>query len=278
MDGVKACVSFGGGVQSTTLAWLVINKDPRIGRIIDVWPTLFVFADVGDEPEEVYTHVERMKGVIEGAGLEFATVRRPGMGLGEQYLRWRDLKTAPKSLPFFVESDTTAMPLRRQCTHDFKVEPLRKKVRGWVGVPRGYKGEPLVEEWLGISADEAQREKVSTEAWRRFRHPLLEMGWRRSHCHEYMESLGETAPRSACVFCPFHTASEWKRVSKDSAGFDRAVAVELAAQEAHRAGTFKVDSVPYLHRSRVPIGDVDFDGGQQDLFGWNEECAGVCGV
>ena len=50
----RAVVSFGGGVQSTTLAWLVIKRDPRLAKIVTTWPTLFVFADTGDEPAEVY--------------------------------------------------------------------------------------------------------------------------------------------------------------------------------------------------------------------------------
>ena len=279
----KAAISFGGGVQSTTLAWLVIKRDPRLAKIVTVWPTLFVFADTGDEPAEVYEHVERMRKVILDAGLGLETVKRKGGGLGEQYLQWEGLTAAPKSLPFFIESDTGAMPMSRQCTVDFKVNVIRKHIRQWAEVPRGYKGEAYVEEWLGISADEAQREKVSTrnngyECARVYRHPLLEMGWRRSHCHEYLGSIDETAPRSACTFCPFHSAEEWKRVKAEPEEWARVIEVEKAAQAAHAAGRIRTNTAPYLHWSRVPIDEGDFDGGQQSLFGWDDECAGVCGV
>ena len=168
--------------------------------------------------------------------------------------------------------------MARQCTFDYKIVPIQRFIRQWAEVPRGYKGEAYVEEWLGISADEAQREKVSVDAWKVYRHPLLEMGWRRSHCHEYLDSIDETAPRSACTFCPFHSAEEWKRVKAEPEEWARVIEVEKAAQSAHAAGRIRTNTAPFLHRSRVPIDEVDFYGGQQDLFGWDDECAGVCGV
>tara|TARA_R100000458_G_C8247439_1_gene225021 strand:+ start:254 stop:1102 length:849 start_codon:yes stop_codon:yes gene_type:complete len=280
----KAVVSFGGGVQSTTLAWLVIKRDPRLAKIVTVWPTLFVFADTGDEPAEVYEHVERMRKVILDAGLDFATVKRKGRPLSEQFTHWRTLTSAPLVAPFFIKSKSgSVMPMRRYCTVHYKVKVIRKAIRQWAEVPRGYKGEAYVEEWLGISADEAQREKVSTRddgynCARAYRHPLLEMGWKRSHCHEYLDSIDESAPRSACTFCPFRSNAEWLEVKAKPDEWAQVIAVERGAQEAHREGRLNMAGAPYLHPSRIPIDEVDFDGGQQSLFGWDDECAGVCGV
>ncbi len=39
-------VSFGGGVQSTALAWLALSGDDRLPCV----PPLWIFADTGDEP------------------------------------------------------------------------------------------------------------------------------------------------------------------------------------------------------------------------------------
>ena len=254
---------------------------------------MFVFADTGDEPAEVYEHVERMRKVILEAGLDFATVRSPiwdGRGLGQSMIEWRELKKRdggqgkPHPGPFYIERDArSSYPIPRECTVKYKVKPIQAFVRVWAEIPRGYKGEAYVEEWLGISADEAQREKVSArntgyDRARAYRHPLLEMGWRRSHCHEYLDSIDERAPRSACVFCPFHTRGEWRELKSKPAEWAKVVAYEEAVHAAFDEGCLTFRSKPYLHWSRVPIGEVDFDEGQQSLFGWDDECAGVCGV
>jgi hypothetical protein len=47
--------------------------------------------------------------------------------------------------------------LYRQCTHDYKVIPIQKKIRELLGIKprhRVKKGQ-LVEQWIGISTDEA---------------------------------------------------------------------------------------------------------------------------
>ena len=47
-------VSFGGGVQSTAVAMMVIERHPDLIRVMgDVRPELWLFADTGDEPRAV---------------------------------------------------------------------------------------------------------------------------------------------------------------------------------------------------------------------------------
>ena len=98
---------------------------------------------------------------------------------------------------------------------------------------------------------------------------------------KYIERNGMSVARSACVYCPFHSNAEWRRIQSDPAEFKKAVDFE---KEIHRFWDSGVkvgglESKPYLHRSRVPIDQIDFTGGQIDLpFGMDNECAGVCGV
>ena len=47
---------------------------------------------------------------------------------------------------------------RRQCTYDYKIEPLHRKVRKLMGLKNGERLKPY-ELWLGITIDEAQRMK-----------------------------------------------------------------------------------------------------------------------
>ncbi|WP_419739578.1 hypothetical protein [Ruegeria sp.] len=60
--------------------------------------------------------------------------------------------------------------IRRQCTTEYKIVPIRRKVREMVGIAGKHSPKhPVVEQWLGISFDEIVRLKMSMEPWRRMR-------------------------------------------------------------------------------------------------------------
>ena len=140
---MKTIVSFGGGVQSTALAILVLRgKLPR--------PDLWLFADTGDEPAAVYPHVQKWKARIEDAGMTFEVLHRypDKISLSDHILdRLNNRGGAGAAvIPFFVDSidRPDRMPLRRKCTYEFKVVTLDRRMKKWAAVPRGYKGAPLV--------------------------------------------------------------------------------------------------------------------------------------
>jgi hypothetical protein len=276
----KSYVSFGGGVQSTALAWMALRGHADLLSWQSPLPALWLFADTGDEPIAVYEHVDRMERELVGAGFEF---RRVSAGkLSDHVLERAEAGEGGISLPpLFVASDgREAMPVRRGCTRDFKIKPLDRAARAHFGVPRraqDWAGEP-VRQWYGISADEGQRMRISQDRWRTFAYPLVELGWTRSRCLDYLDSIGESAPRSACVFCPFHSADEWRRVKDAPGDWAAAVAFEARLHAAHNehgqiAG---LRTKPFLHRSRVPLADVEFN--RQEAFSFDDECAGVCGI
>lgn len=141
--------------------------------------------------------------------------------------------------------------------------------------------DALIEQWIGISTDEATRMKQSRDPWIRNRWPLIEARMKRSDCLLWMaEREFPKPPRSACVFCPFHDNAEWRRLKADEPEeFQRAVEFEIAVQKAKAVGG-KFKSVPYLHRSLTPLEAVDLstaeERGQPNLF--ENECEGMCGV
>ena len=102
--------------------------------------------------------------------------------------------------------------IRRQCTGDYKIEPIRRKVREMLGLTRRRSPEsPIAEQWIGISLDEALRMKPSFEPWQINRWPLVEHGMTRLDClrwlarHDY-----PPPPKSACIGCPFHSDDHWR--------------------------------------------------------------------
>jgi hypothetical protein len=102
---------------------------------------------------------------------------------------------------------------RRQCTSEYKIRPLKKAARQLLGyphprrVPRGV----YAEQAIGISIDEFTRAKDSDVAYLRNVFPLIELGWDRAACAEYLakRGFGRTV-KSACVGCPFHGNAGWR--------------------------------------------------------------------
>jgi len=272
-------VSFGGGVQSTALAAMVLKGFlPR--------PAVWMFADTGDEPRAVYSHVEKWREKIENAGMEFRILHRtnPPQSLSDHVLsRIEEGLGGVNYPPLYVKREKRSgrMPLWRGCTKVFKSRVLDKEAKIFAEVPRGYKGPPMVRKWLGISYDEMGRMKDSTVPWFKFWYPLVELKITRAKCLEFLKDVGETAPRSACVYCPFHSDSEWKRVKKDPEDWEKVVQFEKELHRIwHKNGGFGgLRSMPTLHKSGIPIDEVDFSEKQNDLFNnWDQECAGICGV
>lgn len=141
--------------------------------------------------------------------------------------------------------------------------------------------DPLAISWVGISADESSRMKMSRDAWIKVRWPLVEKNFRRDDCLSWMFDNGfPKPPRSACTYCPFHNDDEWRRLKSEEPGeFAKAVSFELALQR-NKADNDKMRSIPFLHSSLTPLGEIDFDQksdhGQDNLF--ENECEGMCGV
>jgi hypothetical protein len=253
--------------------------DGRIPR-----PDLFMFADTGDEPAKVYEHVEKWKGILESEGFEFMSVTHPEAPLSQHVLnRIRQGLGGVSYPPLYVDRQKTPgrMPIWRGCTRDFKSRLLDKHAKKWAEVPWGYKGEPMVTKILGISHDESSRMKTSDKRWYKFQYPLVEMKITRADCLAIIASAGEAAPRSACVFCPFHSNEEWRKVRSNPEDWQRAVQFERDFHKVweDNGGFGGLKSKPTLHKSGLPLDEAPIDDDQQTMFSnWENECAGICGV
>ena len=270
-------ISLGAGVQSSTMALMATAGE------IDPMPDCAIFADTGDEPSEVYTWLEWLE-----KQLSFPVYHVSKGVLSEDLMK---LRTAEKSGNIY---SPTCLPVhlinegggqigmqKRHCTSDYKIVPIQKKLRELVGLKRATKKTPiLVSQWIGISTDEAHRMKPNRQRWIKNRWPLVDMNMERRHCLEWLEKNGfPRAPRSACVYCPYHSDQQWKRMKEnDPEAFEFSVQLEKDYQKTLSQTTLMSHAVPYLHRSRVPLDQVDFDPDkdQVDMFG--NECEGVCGV
>lgn len=281
----RAYMSFGGGVQSTAIAMLAINRDERLLRVTGgVLPELYIFADTGDEPAALYPHLADMRARIEASGAAFATVQTPLGKMGDHIIRAaRNGYKRAEQLPYFVTKGGEAGPVQRRCTAHFKINPLTKYARYWFGVYRNatHAGD-VVQVWLGISCDERQREKVGPvpkQEWSTYYNPLIQMNWHRADCENYLREQGVVARRSACVYCPFHSMDEWRAIRAVPEDWARVLEMDEALEVGATKRAFGFDNPLYLNRQGVRMRDLDLtepEDPQKQL--WDNECAGVCGV
>ena len=263
-------LSLGAGVQSSTLALMIAHGEISM---VDA----AIFADTGAEPKKVMAHLDWLEKQI-----PFPVHRVQRGNLRDDVLRSAKDRSRCATPPFYTSSPNGLMEgaLRRQCTSDYKIEPIQKKVKELVGLkPRErYKAWHHATMLIGISWDEAMRMKPSRLGYVTHEYPLVDRQLTRGHCLEWMTKHGyPLPPKSACTFCPYHDDAMWRDMKRDDPD-SFAEAVEF--DEAVRNGVGTTKQNLYLHRSLKPIAEIDFataeDRGQGVLFG--NECEGMCGV
>src|SRR5262249_55404342 len=145
--------------------------------------------------------------------------------------------------------------IRRQCTREYKIDPINRKVRELLG---GKTRGKQVDQWLGISLDEVVRMRDSRVSYIRLGYPLIERRMRRYDCVRWLEAHGyPVPPKSACIGCPFHSDAQWRYLKKHSPKeWVEAVAFDEAIRNGNvRLGKAGLRGKAYLHRSCRPLPD-----------------------
>ncbi|MCY4578426.1 MAG: DUF6339 family protein [Chloroflexi bacterium] len=277
-------LSLGAGVQSTVLALMADRGEYGLEK-----PDVAVFADTGWEPASVYEHLDWLE-----SQLSYEVVRVKAADVPwyrEGTIRENILEgTNPNrgnylAIPaFLTNSDGSKAIARRQCTAKYKIDPINYYLRGRIGAKKGRRApkDKVVEIWMGISVDEVYRQKDSLEEWAYNRYPLIELGISRAQLQEWFTRNypDRYLPRSACIGCPYKSNAEWKWLKvNDPTSFDDAVFIDRALREIPVVkNAIATNSAAYLHRSRVPLAEVDLDGEQDYDNLMVQECEGVCGV
>lgn len=271
-------LSLGAGVQSSTLALMA-----AVGEIGPM-PDCAIFADTQAEPPSVYQWLDWLT-----PQLPFPVHRVSRGNLASDSLQLFTSKVSGRDyqrnlIPLFIRNrDGSRGILSRRCTADYKVEVIERKVRQLVRPRRGEQ-DVLVTQWIGISRDEAHRMKPSRLAWIQNQWPLIERGMTRQNCLTWMEAHGyPLPPRSACVFCPYHSDQEWARLQREEPkAFAAAVEWERQAREVNKQD-MAIRGEIFVHDSLRPLSEIDFvqeqDRARREQPSlWGNECEGMCGV
>jgi hypothetical protein len=264
-------LSLGAGVQSSALLVLACTDD-RVPK-----PDVAIFADTGDEPPWVYEYVEILTDWAKDYGVEVITAQKGVLSEwvvdrangGENFI----------ALPLFTSAEDGERKaiLRRQCTREFKIHPITQKVRELLGYQPRQRVKHRVRAMLGITIDEAQRMKPSWHKWTTNCWPLIDLGLHRDDCLKIMEDAGLPEPqKSACVYCPYHSDTYWQFLKDTHPDqFQRAVDFDYEIRDVTSKGAI---GKRFLHKTCVPLDEVEFnatDPSQVDMFA---ECEGMCGV
>ena len=271
-------LSLGAGVQSTVLALLAERGEYGLPK-----PDVAIFADTGWEPQKVYEHLDWLQ-----SQLSFEIIRVQAGNIRDNILAGTNAENGRSYLgfpAFLVGTDGSKSVARRQCTANYKVYPINRKLREMLGAKPGERvaKNKHVEIWMGISADEVYRQKPSREEWATNLFPLVELGFSRKQLHDWFQENypNRYLPRSACIGCPYKSDGEWKWLKSNSPSeFAEAVEIDVALRENSlvRNAITKNGAQAFLHRSRTPLELVNFSDSQDYDDFMNDDCEGLCGI
>jgi hypothetical protein len=227
-----------------------------------------IFADTGWEPKAVYEWLTWLE-----TQLPYPVYRVSQGNLRDDLIE-RSTSDSKRfaSVPFFTLSQKGKKGmLPRQCTKEYKIRPLQRKVVELMGGNRPKNGCEML---IGISMDEVIRMRPSRVQYIKNAYPLIEAGMTRQDCLRWMADRQYPKPgKSSCIGCPYHSDREWRALAP--AEFQDAVEIDRVIRSRPN---FKDEQ--YLHRSLKPLDQVDLstaeERGQINMF--NNECEGMCGV
>lgn len=261
-------LSLGAGVQSSTVLFSMLEEKIKPAEFA-------IFADTGNEPAEVYEYLKYLKNISKNK-IEIVTVKKSNIVDDALAPKEKGTNKGFITMPIFAINEQNKKSMgRRQCTNDYKIQPIHKKIRELLGV-KSLKNKKI-EIVMGISSDEQQRAKAPRNNWGVHCYPLIENYITRQDCLDYYnKKQHKKPPRSACIVCPYHSDQEWLDLKNNyPKEFKQAIKFDEEIRNKGKDGYKN-----YLHRSYIPLKDVTFkeklDFYQPTLT--LDDCEGMCGL
>jgi 3'-phosphoadenosine 5'-phosphosulfate sulfotransferase (PAPS reductase)/FAD synthetase len=195
---MKTIVSFSGGKDSTAMLLRMIELGEHIDEVL--------CCDTYKEFPAMYRHIEKVKKVVEEAGIKFTMLRSEKSF--DYYMFEHIPNRRNKNLNGRV-GYSWAGHISRWCTSKLKIDVMNKYLSE-------LKREHNVIRCIGIAADEQYRLERQYASKDGFMFPLVEWGWTERDCIEYCYSRGYDweglyeifrkqegrCPRVSCWCCP----------------------------------------------------------------------------
>lgn len=234
--------SYGGGVQTAGIAVLVVEGIlPR--------PDYILMADTSRETKTTFQYLDEViRPYLKRVDLDVTIV-------GHEF---SNVDLFGHNGYLLIPAFTAKGKMPTYCSGEWKRDAIRRWLR-----KEGVQSCTL---WMGISFEERHRAKASNVQWMKHEFPLVDMAISREKCFMLVEQAGlPRPPKSCCWMCPLRNNEEWKYLKEnDRDGWNKAIDMDKYIREVFDEGTEEL----YLHRSRVPLDQVDLDNsnGQMELF------------
>jgi 3'-phosphoadenosine 5'-phosphosulfate sulfotransferase (PAPS reductase)/FAD synthetase len=203
-------VALSGGKDSTALALRLAEVEPR--------DYIYFCSPTGDELPDMVEHWNRLECIL-GKPIR---------------------KLSNRTLDFWIKEQGALPNFRmRWCTRILKIEPCRAFMKGL--------GECVL--YVGLRADEPEREGVIYGGQTTERYPMREWGWGLRDVKEYLVQRGVTVPtRTDCARCYGQRIGEWWDLWKNHP----AIFADAEGQEVEHRHTFRS-----AHRDTWPASLAD---------------------
>lgn len=197
--------SFSGGKDSTAMVLHMIERGDPIDEVI--------FCDTTMEFPAMLRHVEKVKKVVEEAGIKFTTLKAEHDF--EYYLTEHEVQNRKPGSEFYgVPGYGWAGRGSRWCTSTLKRDIISSYLRE---MRKTFK----VIQYIGIAADEDYRMKRKGNHDPNHRHPLREWNWAEADAMRYCrdrgydwEGLYDIFDRVSCWCCPLKNYDELRRTRR----------------------------------------------------------------
>lgn len=198
-------VSFSGGKDSTAMLLNMIELEMKIDIVL--------YCDTWMEFPAMYTHVEKIKNVIEELGIKFVTLKNP------QSFKYLMLEHHVERRPSTI-AKLGGNPIgyswpgsrSRWCTSKLKTDLLRK-------YKQELEAKYNVIEYVGLASDEQYR--LERESNKKHEHPLVDWGWDEAKALTYCydngydwDGLYRHFSRVSCWCCPLQSLAELRNLRK----------------------------------------------------------------
>lgn len=194
-------VSFSGGKDSTAMLLHMME----LGMQIDI----VLYCDTWMDFPAMYRHVEKVKKIVEDAGIKFVTLKNPK---SFKYMMLEHTVKRKKPIPGNRKGYSWPGSRSRWCTSKLKTDMLSKYKNALIE-------QYNVIEYVGIAADEQYR--LEREQNKHHEHPLVDWGWNEakalSFCYNKgfdWEGLYEHFSRVSCWCCPLQPLETLRKLRR----------------------------------------------------------------
>lgn len=196
-------VSLSGGKDSTAMLLRLLELQEQIDEV--------VFCDTYKEFPAMYKHIEKLKKVVEDAGIKFTELRS---NKSYDYYMFEHCPQRKKESLRGKTGYSWAGSKSRWCTSKLKTDVIKRYSRE---LSKTYN----VIQMIGIASDEKYRLERANNKNTNFRYPLVEWDWTEKDCLEYCYSKGydwdglyKIFDHVSCWCCPLQSLKELRNLRK----------------------------------------------------------------